>query len=74
MNSGGKKTLSGTGNAIWNKGKLEGFRCYECGSIEPSMYNCICSQCRAAQDYKEAVNEVTKELMGNSGEEYETLA
>ena len=64
-NSAGKQNTYGrkrqsvpvTDNAVFTRGKLQGFRCYECGRIDQAMWGDTCNDCRRKQEYTQDLNE-----------------
>jgi len=51
-----------TPNAIWSHGKLEGFRCYDCGKIDQSMCGDTCYECLNLEDHNTTLTEAVKEF------------
>jgi hypothetical protein len=75
--SGGKQNSYGrqkvqspsTPNAVWSRGRLEGFRCYDCGKVDQAMWGDKCKECQNCEDSLQAVNDVIKGFTGSSNYE-----
>ena len=49
-------------NAVYSGRELIGFRCFTCGDIFQSMWDCTCNGCRAAKKANETNEKILAEL------------